>query len=195
MSNYADEIKTRVPMADLCGRIGLEVNRQGYARCPFHGEKVGSLRVYPGDGGWHCFGCHKGGDVIDFVREYHGLTYAQALVRLNDDFALGLPVGKPLTAKERRAAEQALMAREQEAQAWAAEWQEAYRDWERAFDLWLALERLRANVAPRRMGDPLTAAYAYTMYKLPEARYEAERTEDALRQIEQTRRAAYERSA
>ena len=193
--NAADEINARVPMLEVAQRYGIGINRAGYACCPFHTEKTPSLRVYPGAGGWYCYGCHKGGDVIDFTREYFGLTYPQTLVRLNDDFALGLPIGRKLTAKERRAAEQARMAREREAQAWATQWQEAYREWQQAFDRWLALEQLRETLSPKRMGDPFTAAYAYTMYKLPEARYEVERTEDALLEIETQRRAANERSA
>lgn len=46
--------------------------------CPFHPDKVNSLVVYPGDKGWYCFGCGRGGGVIQFLME-RGMTYSQAV--------------------------------------------------------------------------------------------------------------------
>ena len=74
----AKEIKAAVSMIDVCRKYGIEVNHAGYAVCPFHGEKTGSLKVYPGRRGWHCFGCGEGGDVIDFVQRYFGLSLKEA---------------------------------------------------------------------------------------------------------------------
>lgn len=49
--------------------------RFGFVRCPFHdGDDTGSLKAYDGDRGWHCFGCHRGGTIIDFGAELYGLT-------------------------------------------------------------------------------------------------------------------------
>ena len=46
--------------------------------CPFHSDGVESLTVYPGDGrGWYCFGCGRGGGVIQFLMA-RGMTYSQA---------------------------------------------------------------------------------------------------------------------
>lgn len=45
--------------------------------CPFHNDEVSSLVVYPGDRGWYCFGCGRGGGVIQFLIE-RGMTYSQA---------------------------------------------------------------------------------------------------------------------
>lgn len=36
--------------------------------CPFHEEDTPSFKVLA-DGGFHCFGCGEGGDIIDFYRK------------------------------------------------------------------------------------------------------------------------------
>lgn len=79
-------------MIDVCDHYGLELNRQGFTRCPFHSEKTASFKAYPGERGFYCFGCHAAGDVITFVRQYFGLTFWESLTKLNEDFKLGLPI-------------------------------------------------------------------------------------------------------
>ncbi len=52
------------------------------ALCPFHLEKTPSFNVNPAKQIFHCFGCHKGGDVFAFVREYENLSFPEAARRL-----------------------------------------------------------------------------------------------------------------
>ena len=59
-------IRDEVPMERLCSLIGIPV-KHGFAVCPLHPDSNASMRVYPGDKGFYCFGCHQGGDVIDFL--------------------------------------------------------------------------------------------------------------------------------
>lgn len=87
----AAEIKRRVSMQDVIRKYGYETNHVGFMRCPFHhGDHTASLKVYPGDRGWCCFGCHKGGTVIDFVMEHDGLKFDQACRAIDGYFGLGL---------------------------------------------------------------------------------------------------------
>jgi len=92
--DIADEIKRRLSMDEVVRRYGFEPNRAGNILCPFHHEKTPSLKVYAEPGrGWHCFGCDKGGSVIDFVMHLFNIPFSAALVRLNADFQLGLSAG------------------------------------------------------------------------------------------------------
>ncbi len=50
--------------------------------CPFHNEKTPSFKVSPSLGIYKCFGCGRGGNVIDFVMELDKLTYPEALRHL-----------------------------------------------------------------------------------------------------------------
>jgi DNA primase len=48
-------------------------------RCPFHEERTPSFSVNPAEKLFYCFGCGKGGDLIDFVEESEGLDFAEAV--------------------------------------------------------------------------------------------------------------------
>jgi len=56
---------------------------EGYKiRCPFHSDQRPSLHVYPASESWWCYGCHRGGDVFDWVQVRDGVTFVEALARL-----------------------------------------------------------------------------------------------------------------
>jgi hypothetical protein len=46
--------------------------------CPIHNDKDPSLHIYP-DNSWHCFGCGRGGDAIDFVRYMMKCSFYEAI--------------------------------------------------------------------------------------------------------------------
>jgi CHC2 zinc finger/RepB DNA-primase from phage plasmid len=53
--------------------LGLELSRDSKVRCPFHDDGTPSLHCYDGDRGWCCFGCGKGGTIIDFGAALYGI--------------------------------------------------------------------------------------------------------------------------
>jgi DNA primase len=61
-----------------------------WACCPFHQEKTGSFTVNPDLKTYYCFGCHKGGTVINFVMEMDKLTFPETLERLSKKFGVEL---------------------------------------------------------------------------------------------------------
>lgn len=93
---HASKIKDMLSCKTLLEANGIKVNRHGFAVCPLHGDKDASLKVYDNGRGWCCYGCHKGGDVINLARAMYGCGFTDAIRRLNADFKLGLDVdGKP----------------------------------------------------------------------------------------------------
>jgi len=50
--------------------------------CPFHSEKTPSFSVSPDTGLFYCFGCHKGGSIIQFIMDIDRLSYTEAMQEL-----------------------------------------------------------------------------------------------------------------
>lgn len=74
-------------------------------KCPFHNDGSPSLTIYRGGSRWYCFGCGKGGDVIDFVRELHQVEFREAasMLAAGDMPAVSLaPIDKPERSKVER---------------------------------------------------------------------------------------------
>ncbi len=98
---YAPQVKELVSCRRFLEFNGIKVNRQGFAVCPLHSDTDASLKVYDGDRGWTCYGCHKGGDVINLAKAYYGVTFSETIRRLNDDFSLGLELDKSPSVRDR----------------------------------------------------------------------------------------------
>ena len=49
------------------------------ACCPFHKEKTASFSVSPAKEIFYCFGCHKGGNVFNFVMEMERIAFPEAI--------------------------------------------------------------------------------------------------------------------
>lgn len=64
--------------------------------CPFHQEKTPSFNVNPVKQLYHCFGCHKGGDVFEFIMESKGISFKQTIKELADSVGLTLEENKPI---------------------------------------------------------------------------------------------------
>ncbi|WP_195428333.1 CHC2 zinc finger domain-containing protein [Clostridium sp. D46t1_190503_E9] len=58
---------------------GERFNREGFIKCPFHGEKTPSMSIkfFPDKNKYKfkCFGCDAGGDAIDFISKLKDLDY------------------------------------------------------------------------------------------------------------------------
>ena len=102
----SDEIKSILTMRQVAEFYGFQIGRSGFIPCPFHtGDHTASLKLYDGEGGFHCFGCGAHGSVIDFVMRLFDLNFRQAVLRINSDFRLGLTSSKPNRAERSKVLE------------------------------------------------------------------------------------------
>ena len=90
---FIDELVQRNPIEDVVGQY-VSLQRKGanlFGLCPFHGEKTASFSVAPDKGMYYCFGCHKGGGVINFQMEVEGLSYPDAVRALAKRAGMEVP--------------------------------------------------------------------------------------------------------
>ena len=88
--NAVQIIKDNLSMFDICKEYGFEPNRADFICCPFHSERTPSMKIYHGNRGYNCFGCGESGDVISFVQKYFGVSFQDALKKIDDDFGLNI---------------------------------------------------------------------------------------------------------
>src|ERR1700753_2889176 len=94
-----EQIRAASDIVDVIGSyVPLKKNGANFtALCPFHKEKSPSFNVNPHKQIFHCFGCHKGGDVFGFVKDYENIGFMDAVRRLAErakiplDFEKGAP--------------------------------------------------------------------------------------------------------
>lgn len=92
----AADIRRILTAQQVAEFYGFQVGRSGFIKCPFHAnDNTASLKLYDGEGGFHCFACGAHGSVIDFVMRLFDLSFPQAVVRLSSDFNLGLTARRP----------------------------------------------------------------------------------------------------
>jgi DNA primase len=120
-SNTLEQIRAASDIVDVIGSY-LPLKRAGanfVALCPFHKEKSPSFNVNPHRQIFHCFGCHKGGDVFTFVKEYESIDFVDAVKRLADRAKIALEYDQaPGQQESRHLKDTLLQIHEQIAQRW-----------------------------------------------------------------------------
>ena len=182
--NYADEIKRNVTMREICEMYGIAVSRGGFALCPFHADKRRpSMKIYDGNRGYCCFSCGESGDTINFVMKFFGIKFNEACAKLNDDFRLGLPIGKRLSAEERKVAHNMAVLRRAEKERKRREAEQLKAEYEAALDEYVRLDR--AIIAHKPIEPPhIDFEYAEAVKYMPIAKYRLECAEIALSEYE-----------
>jgi len=89
---------------------GVELTQRGrgfMGCCPFHDDSTASLSVGGVPDRFHCFGCGAGGDVIEYVHRFTGLSFTGAVQALEQGIAfhdvapsITLQVPRPAHAAE-----------------------------------------------------------------------------------------------
>ncbi|MDX1953805.1 MAG: DNA primase [Verrucomicrobiota bacterium] len=82
--DFLEKVRSSNDIVDVIGAV-IPLKRAGanfVGLCPFHKEKSPSFNVNPQRQIFHCFGCHKGGDIFTFTKEYENLSFVEAVKRL-----------------------------------------------------------------------------------------------------------------
>ena len=116
-----ERIRAASDIVDIIGSY-LPLKKAGanfVALCPFHKEKTPSFNVNPHRQIFHCFGCHKGGDVFTFVKEYENIGFMDAVRRLAERAKIPLEFDQtPGEQQSRHIKDQLLQIHEQITQRW-----------------------------------------------------------------------------
>ena len=91
---FITELVERSDIVDVVSgyvRLGKKSGANMFGLCPFHSEKTPSFSVSPDKQIYHCFGCGKGGGVINFVMEIENLSFPEAVEFLARRAGMPLP--------------------------------------------------------------------------------------------------------
>ncbi len=164
MNSIAEAIRQTVTMTEVCKHYGFTPNRAGFIHCPFHpGDRDASLKIYPNNRGWNCFGCGKGGSVIDFVKELCGVEFKEAIRIIDNEFGLGLPIDKKASYREQMRFRQKYNKIKQQRRSEENERLKAKSDYEHWLNEWICADMIISHFKPKKatdeIDDILKAAY------------------------------------
>lgn len=92
--NFITELVERSDIVDVVSGYVRLSKRSGsnlFGLCPFHSEKTPSFSVSPDKQIYHCFGCGKGGGVINFIMEIENLSFPEAVELLARRAGMSVP--------------------------------------------------------------------------------------------------------
>ncbi|MBR0283289.1 MAG: DNA primase [Oscillibacter sp.] len=92
-ATFLDNLTARSDIVDIVGGY-VTLKKRGsdyWACCPFHHEKTPSFSVSPDKQMFYCFGCKKGGGVVNFIMEIENLPYPDAIRFLAKRAGLEVP--------------------------------------------------------------------------------------------------------
>ena len=92
--SFIPELAERNDIVDVVSgyvRLSKKSGSNLFGLCPFHSEKTPSFSVSPDKQIYHCFGCGKGGGVINFIMEIENLSFPEAVEFLARRVGMELP--------------------------------------------------------------------------------------------------------
>lgn len=103
--SFLQDLADRNDIVDVVSGYVALTRRSGrnlFGLCPFHSEKTPSFSVSPDKQIYYCFGCGKGGSVINFIMEAENLSFPDAVHFLARRAGIQVPEDKPDLNSRRR---------------------------------------------------------------------------------------------
>lgn len=91
--SFIHDLLERADIVDIVdARVPLKkAGKNHQACCPFHNEKTPSFTVSQDKQFYHCFGCGQHGNAIDFLMEFDGLNFPDAVEELAGNMGVEVP--------------------------------------------------------------------------------------------------------
>ena len=175
--NFSNEIKQAVSMQDICAAYGFEQNRTGFICCPFHNEKTPSMKIYENGKGYYCFGCGAGGDVINFVMRLFGDNFNEAMIRINNDFNLGLPFDRKISLREKYELKDRFEKQKQKQLEEKLKKENLISEYIALYDKWISLDKAIRNLKPCNQDALLVRRFIEALQKIEDVRFQLEEKE------------------
>lgn len=102
---FLQELVEKNDIVDVVSGYVRLTKRSGanqFGLCPFHSEKTPSFSVSPDRQIYHCFGCGKGGGVINFIMEIENLSFPEAVEFLAKRVGMPIPEEENSAESKRR---------------------------------------------------------------------------------------------
>ncbi|HYK38503.1 MAG TPA: DNA primase, partial [Candidatus Eremiobacteraceae bacterium] len=109
--SIAEKVKQQADIVRIVGEyVPLKKTGKDFSgRCPFHQEKTPSFTVSPTKQIFYCFGCHKGGDVFNFIMEMERCEFPDALRIVAEKCGISIPRPKEQSPEGRKENQQRAM--------------------------------------------------------------------------------------
>jgi len=109
--SIAEKVKQQADIVRIVGEyVPLKKTGKDFSgRCPFHQEKTPSFTVSPIKQIFYCFGCHKGGDVYNFVMEMEKCEFPEAVKLVAEKCGISIPRPKEHSLEGRKENQQRAM--------------------------------------------------------------------------------------
>src|SRR6185295_18530276 len=101
MNNFSETVRNSADIIKVVSEyVSLKAAGSSFkGLCPFHSEKTPSFTVHRDKQFFHCFGCHKGGDVFTFVMEAERVSFPEAVRIVAEKCGIPIPTNTGLDDK------------------------------------------------------------------------------------------------
>lgn len=164
-----EQIRSSVTMQMAVDMYLNDLPKNRRIPCPFHNGHDYNCAIYTDT--LHCYVCNESFDVFDLVMRLFGLSFPDAMVKLNADFGLGLPIGRKPTDAERTVLETRYNERMAERERERAEKEKSDREWLQLVTDIVNAERAVRDYAPKCPDEQPDPRWVEAVSALNELKY------------------------
>lgn len=166
--NKALEIKSRVTMPEILRRYGFDIDRHNRIACPLHGGVDRNCGVR--DGYIHCFVCNKSADQIGLVQFVFGISFQEALKKIDEDFSLGIFAVESDRRRLMQMAQENFW-RKKEQEKKQKEKDELYQRYWDALDLFVEADRRKTKYKPKNQNEEINPLFLEAVKEYDRLKY------------------------